>query len=257
MSKPAPLHGPVTPPSAAASRPTWASAAPLASPAPHGFVAVDQLLRDRDAFVQRVAHDRELRQLVRALVVAIAVGAAVIGGSLGLYRGGMQVPFAAIKLPLATLLTVCLTVPLLSALRQAREGRGAPRQDFALVLGACALGVLVAGGCLPLYLLGYAMGLPGRAMQVGAVLCCGVGGLAGLVLLWRGLAVLTGRRHRLVGAVFVLAISVVGAQMCWTLRPWLQQRAHEPTVWVRSVSGSFLNALDGSDARAVGVRGRR
>src|SRR5688572_24850019 len=53
---------------------------------------------------------------VRVLLLAILGGMAAFGVAVGFYRGGVQMLYAAIKLPLVVLLTAAVAMPALTAL---------------------------------------------------------------------------------------------------------------------------------------------
>ena len=57
-----------------------------------------------------------LRQLAPRLLAITLVGAAVFGGVTGAYRGGLQILFAAIKMPILFLAPVAIGLPAVRAL---------------------------------------------------------------------------------------------------------------------------------------------
>jgi methyl-accepting chemotaxis protein len=100
----------------------------------------------------RIRAGEDLAALARPLIVTIALGGAVFGAALGAYRGGLQVLYAAIKLPLATLLTAAICAPTLTALNAALGRAACIRRDFALVLAVLARGALVVAAEAPVVL---------------------------------------------------------------------------------------------------------
>lgn len=66
---------------------------------------VDQLLRDRAGVLERIAQRRALPALARVLLATLAIGAAMFGVAVGSYRGGVQLAFAALKVPLVLIAT--------------------------------------------------------------------------------------------------------------------------------------------------------
>src|SRR3954454_21857873 len=82
---------------------------------------IDQLLKNpsevRAAIERRTALAVRTRTYVQVLVACTSV----FGASLGFYRGGIQILFAAIKLPLVMLATLAVAAPLLYALNRALE----------------------------------------------------------------------------------------------------------------------------------------
>jgi hypothetical protein len=214
------------------------------------IATVDDLLRDRGAIYRRIAADDDLGGLVRAMIVTIAAGAGIYGAALGAHRGGLQIVYAAAKIPLALLLTAAVCAPTLSALNAALGRASNLRRDLALLVSSLAVTALVLAAAAPVMILG----MPGfggdgepligyhdlALLMAGS---CAVAGAAGLVTLWRGLGRVE-RRGRLAAASLLLAaFALVGAQMAWTLRPYLVRPRSPDIVFVRALEGSLFEAV--------------
>ncbi|MCB9727380.1 MAG: hypothetical protein H6746_02730 [Deltaproteobacteria bacterium] len=229
---------------------------PLGAPAPvaAGSMAgvIDALLRDRSSFLAALADRRRHADLARALTLTVLASGAVLGAVLGLVRGGLQIPYAALKLPLVVLFTAALSAPALSALRQVADGSADRRQDLLIVLGALALGTLLAAALSPLLLLATIFDVQYHDLVLLTVALCAVSGAGGLGLLLRGLRAAMRGRQRLVGVAFVAIFCLVGARMSWTLRPWLVRPRTPEVVFVRGIEGSFFGAVLGTQATASG-----
>lgn len=224
---------------------------PPAGPPPVGLALVDGLLRDQPAVLDRIDRGEALPELARTCVLTIAAAAAVLGAAIGFQRGGWQVLFAAVKLPLVLLLTAGLVTPALSALDHAMGGRADLRRDLAGVLAALALAALLMAACAPVVLLaGAALGYHGTILVV--VACCAAGGLGGLLFFGRAL-LRRGEGRRLTGLLFLGLAAVVGSQMAWTLRPWVVRPQTPEVPFVRSLEGSFIEAVSGSLDSARGI----
>lgn len=213
---------------------------------------VDALLRDRRGILDRIRDGRDLGLLARASIVTIAACTAAFGAAMGAHRGGLQIAFAAVKLPMAVLFTAAVCAPALTALNAAFDRQADARRDLALVLVALALGSLVLSALAPVVLLGVTVEMGYHANALLVVACCGLAGSFGVVLLLRGLV----REWR--GAIPVaLALAslfgAVGSQMTWTLRPWLLRPATQGVPFVRSLEGTFLDAVSTSIDSARGV----
>ena len=65
-----------------------AAALPASTTAASPLGAIDQLLRDRDAMLARIAAGRDLAAITRAMIATIAIAMAIVGAALGSYRGG-------------------------------------------------------------------------------------------------------------------------------------------------------------------------
>ena len=62
---------------------------------------IDLLLRDREAMLARIRKGNDVAAIMRTMIATIAVCMAIVGAALGSYRGGVQIAYAAIKLPIA------------------------------------------------------------------------------------------------------------------------------------------------------------
>lgn len=226
----------------------WSERASVPPPLPRavttpveGAPLVDELLRDRSAFLSRLDDATQHAAIVRTSIATIVVAGAVFGASLGLARGGWQVLFAAVKLPLLLLLTAGISAPALAALRHCFNGRAQVRRDFALSVSALAFASLVLAGVSPVLALFALVGAEYHLVVLVSVGASAVGGLLGLSMLLSGL-----RKDGGVNA-FVLLVSLgvfasVGAQLSWSLRPFLSRPRAEVT-FLREVEGGFLDAV--------------
>jgi len=89
-------------------------ATPAPAPAPRPALAmIDLLLRDREAMLARIRQGADLAAIMRTMIATIAVTMAIVGAALGSYRGGVQIAYAAVKLPIVLLGTAALSAPAL------------------------------------------------------------------------------------------------------------------------------------------------
>jgi len=225
--------------------------------APLGPLAmIDLLLRDRAAIGARVRAGHDTVAILRTMVATIAVAMAIVGAALGSYRGGVQIAYAAIKLPLVLLGTAALSAPALSAIGAALGRRSRLGVDLALVMTALGFGALLLAACTPLILLGRAADLSYHDMILGTVSVFAVAGLAALQLIVRVIADEGGPGCRSAVVGLCLVFALVGGQLSWALRPYLvRPRAPEP-VFVRPVDGSLFDALANTLRSAQGIYAR-
>lgn len=256
-------------------RPPPAPPAPVASLEGAGPGAlIDQLLRDRAAFVASLDRGSDLVLVAKTMIVASALGAAVFGASIGAYRGGPQLVFAALKLPLVVLFTAGLTAPALTGLSHAVGRRTSLRRDIVLILASLALGCLVIAALAPVVWLAGELGTSYHRMVLLVVGCCVAGGLGGLSLFARGLflrapepdgegpgrarVARSARGHApwgaaaLAGVLALVTMGLVGTQMSWSLRPYLVRPRTEQVPFLRAREGSFLDAVLRSSSSARG-----
>lgn len=226
------------------------TAPPFASP---GLAAIDQLLRDVPAFLDRIREGKNLAELARAMILTVAVGAAVFGAAMGAHRGGIQVLYAAIKLPAVMLLTTAVCAPALTAFNAAFRRQASMRRDLSLVLSSLALTCLVLAAQAPIVFLAVELGAGYHTVILLVVGCCCLAGIVGLTLFQRGLGLDPSAGRWAVGIALLMVFGVVGTQMSWTLRPFLVRPRTPDAPFVRSLEGSFVEAVLTSSRSARGI----
>lgn len=231
------------------------TAAPALQDAPRSSVmqAIDRLLRDPRGLLEDATDPAEAANLARAAIVTIAIGAGCFGAAMGTARGGLQIPYAALKLPLVILLTTAVCSPALSALNSSLGRPAALRADLSLVLAALARTSFVLAAAAPLVLLAVWIGLGYHSLILLVVACCSAAAVFGLALFLQSLPGGTIRHKLLVSASLLCVFGLVGSQMAWTLRPFLQRPRDNQVHFVRSIEGSFLESLVTSSRSARGV----
>jgi len=110
----------------------------------------------------------------------------------------------------------------------------------------------VLSALAPVVLLAVTLGADYHLLVLLTVGCCAVAGVVGLALLVRGLS--DERRARGSACLALLAVFVlVGAQMSWTLRPYLVRPRTPAAPFLRAVESSFLEAVSTSLDSARGI----
>jgi hypothetical protein len=208
-----------------------------------GLGAIDQLLRDRGAILDRIGRDVRLVDLARVMLVTIAVSSAVFGAAIGTYRGGIQILYAALKFPLLMLLTAAICAPGLSAFNAALDRPTSLRRDLALVLSSLALGGLILVAQAPILLLASSLEVAYHSIILLTFACCALAGLGSLIMVSRGVRATSPRRTGSAILALVMLFSVVGAQMAWTLRPYVVRPRTPSVPFVRSIEGNLIEAV--------------
>lgn len=214
---------------------------------------VDQLLRARGALLDRIDRGEDLVPLARTLIATIAVCMALVGAAIGGYRGGVQIAYAAIKLPLVMLLTAALCAPTLIALNTALDRPVSPTRDLTRVLLALAFGSLVLLAEAPLLLLVRAVELDYHRSILLTAGCFSVGGLASLALLSRSVRRVAPQGAGVAVTALLGVFIVVGSQMAWTLRPYLVRPRSPEVPFVRDLEGSLFDALVDTTQSVQGI----
>jgi len=217
------------------------------------FGTIDLLLRDRDRMLARIRAGTDLAATMRTMIATIAVTMAVVGAALGSYRGGVQIAYAAIKLPIVLLGTAALSAPALSAIGAALGRRSRLLADLALVMSALAFGSLLLVACTPLVMVGRVINLEYHRMILAVVAMFTVAGVAALRMIWRSVALEDAPGWRTAIAGLCMVFSLVGGQLSWALRPYLVRPRTPDVPFVRDVEGSLFDSVSGAMESARGI----
>jgi hypothetical protein len=224
---------------------------------PRSLGTIDLLLRDRETMLARIRANVNIAAILKTMVATIAITMAIVGAALGSYRGGVQIAYAAVKLPLVLLGTAALSAPALTAIGRAAGRRSRLVPDLALVMSALAFGSLLLVAGTPLILLGRAIDLSYHEMILMTVTLFGIAGLAALGMVIHAVSVeaLRDGSRGWRTAVFGLCIVFVtiGGQLSWALRPYLVRPRTEDIPFVRAKEGSLFDAISGAFNSARGI----
>lgn len=212
---------------------------PLSSP----FEVLDELLRERRRLLTRIERGQDLRQIARAMLLVIGCSAAALGAVLGMYRGGVQVLYAGIKLPLVLIGAATVCAPVYTTLKRSLGDEAVFAKDLALFLSALALASLMAASLSPLLLCAILDGVGYHALILSTVALVGIGGLAGYVFFFRGMSMQIKRGHRVIATTLLVVMGLVGSQLSWLMRPYLVRPQTQEVPFVRALEGSFFDAV--------------
>jgi hypothetical protein len=224
---------------------------------PRSLGTIDLLLRDRETMLARIRANVNIAAILKTMVATIAVTMAIVGAALGSYRGGVQIGYAAVKLPLVLLGTAALSAPALTSIGRAAGRRSRLVQDLALVMSALAFGSLLLAAGTPLILLGRAIDLSYHRMILMTVTLFGIAGLAALGMVIHAVSVEAlrdgsrGWRTAIFGLCIVFV--TIGGQLSWALRPYLVRPRTEDIPFVRAKEGSLFDAISGAFNSARGI----
>jgi hypothetical protein len=193
------------------------------------------------ALVHALLRRREDPHPVLGLLVLTVAASACFGAAVGAYQTGLQILFAAVKMPVYFLGTLGISFAAmhLFAARDLRAGR-----TFAVALETVALTAVVLAALAPVEAL-VSLSCPRpshRAYSFLVLLLTGSVGAAGIC----GVA----RAYRRLGSVrltaaWVLLYQFVGAQLAWLLRPWVNDGlSGQPFLPLReNMHGNFYEAV--------------
>src|SRR4051794_41562430 len=99
---------------------------------------LNRILRAPGEVAEQCKSDRDVAAIARTALIALALSATAFGAAVGSWRGGKQIAFAAMKMPIGILATLALAAPAFYVLA-AVFGRPWPlRAVLSLVLAAGA-----------------------------------------------------------------------------------------------------------------------
>lgn len=211
----------------------------------------DELLRAPKRSAERSVTGDDLPDFVLSALAAVVVGAGTFGAVLATSRGGIQLVYSALKLPLALLATLVLVVPAFHAISSALERPLAFRGVVALSLAATARAALLLVAFAPVMWLALDLGVGYHDGVLLAVACYAVAGLAALRLLLHGVGF--GARGAVIVAVAALVVCPVGGQTAWLFRPFFGRPAQVEVPLYRHKESSFLDAVYKSARSSVGI----
>lgn len=201
-----------------------------------------RLLRSPGSIAAACRDDHpDVRAIASASIGAIALGAAAFGGVVGSFRGGIQIFYGAVKVPLAVLATLSLCAPAFHAIAAAFGRPWTMRSIIALTLAAAGRSSLVLLAFAPALWLVFDCGLGYHKAAVISSMAYGAAGLAALSVLVRGLGEGTGRVRT--ALAFLGIFFAVGGQTAWILRPYLVRPRTPDVPFLRAREGSFSDAV--------------
>ena len=202
--------------------------------------------------VARACRDDEadVRAIASFSLASTILGAAAFGGVVGSFRGGAQIAYGAVKVPIAVLATLCLAAPAFHAIA-AVLGRPWPmRSIIALALAAAGRSSLVLLAFAPALWLVFDFGMGYHTASLFASAAYAIAGFAALSVLVRGLGEGPGRITT--ALAFIGIFFMVGGQTAWILRPYLVRPKTTSIPFLRDREGSFAEAVITSLASANG-----
>lgn len=178
-----------------------------------------ELLRTPALAVKRRAEPAEQPATARRDLLTITLGGLLFGAAVGSLRGGVQVPISALKIPLATLLTLAVSAPGFAAFAGAFGRRWSFRETLAVALGAGARASLVLFALAPVLWLAIDLGAGHQGARWLATIAYALAGLSALGFMLH--AVGTSRGRWATTLSFAGLFLIVGAQSAWLLRPFI------------------------------------
>ena len=196
------------------------------------------------------------------LLVIAVVSAAIFGGVVGTYRGGVQLLYASLKLPMLWVAPILITLPAVRAFYRVCGIAVSYGQVVVAVLVGCARSALLLAVASPALWLMFSVDVDYHwavLVLCGSLLSSGAVGLATVARILPG----SGPAKLLANALAALVVGVVVAQGGWVLRPFVARPTAE-VAFLRPVECNVFSSTlaswrsargryDGWDARPEGL----
>jgi hypothetical protein len=209
------------------------------------FSVVEEFIKRREEFFKNLIEEKGLKAYFVNSNLAIIVFSGVYGATMGVYPGGLQVFYDAVKVPMLLLFSLYITVPSYYVLSSLFGGKHSFSQIVILLLSSLTVMSTVLLALVPLNLF-FILTTANATYSSYAFLVIlnvaifTIAGFFALVYLLRGFATM----YPGIGwtpAFFVGSIifMFVGTQLSWVLRPYF----HYYPQFVRPVEKNFYIAM--------------
>ncbi|MFT4623233.1 MAG: hypothetical protein ACI8PZ_001889 [Myxococcota bacterium] len=211
---------------------------------------VAEVLRDPQAVVERASDPAEFAVDVPRLLGIGVVGLALFGAIVGSYRGGPQVAFAAVKMPLLLLLPTVVALPAVRSLWAALGAEASWLRLGAAGLVGVARTAVLAAALGPVLWLVYSLGTGYHLSVLLLALALVVVGVPGVSVVGRVLPT-AGAEARAAALVSALLLGAITAQTGWLLRPFVA-RPTASISFLRPVEEDIFSSLFATALSSVG-----
>jgi len=119
------------------------------------FSVVETFIKQREEFLKNLMEEKQLKTYFVNSNLAIAIFSAIYGATMGVYAGGLQIIYDAVKIPLLLLVSVYITVPSYYVLSSLLGGKVTFRQMAVLLLSGLTVMSVVLLALVPVNLFFY------------------------------------------------------------------------------------------------------
>lgn len=218
------------------------------------FDTLSLFIRDREAVYKNVKNETNLREYAITAILATIISAALYGAVMGLYAGGIQILFDAVKIPLLLLISLFVSLPTYYVLNGILGGELSLRQMAVLFMISMTIMSVMMIAFLPVTLF-FTLTTPERTFAAYGftvllnVLFFALSGLTAVSYLLNGFNRIHGENKKWVPAMMIgsAVLAFVGTQLAWVLRPYF----HVSLAFVAPPEGNFYIALFGLIVRLL------
>jgi len=196
------------------------------------FSVVEEYIKRRQEFIKNLIEERQLKTYFINSNVAIIVLSAVYGAIMGLYPGGLQILYDAVKIPMLLLISLYITAPSFYVLTSLLGGRRSLSQMVVLLLSGLTVMSIILLALIPVNLF-FLLTTANASSSTEAflillnVLIFALAGFFALVYWLRGfMALYSGGEWILSFLIGSFIFIFVGTQLAWVLRPYFHYRGY-------------------------------
>ena len=219
------------------------------------FETLSLFIRDRDTIYENIKDEKNLKSYAIVATASTLVFGALYGAVMGVYAGGIQILYDAIKIPMLLLIALYVSLPTYYVLNGILGGELSLRQMAVLFMVSVTVMAIMMIAFLPVTLF-FTLTTPERTFATYAftvllnVLFFALAGLTAVSYLLNGFSRIHGENKKWVPAMMIgsLVLAFVGTQLAWVLRPYF----HVSLEFLRPPSGNFYIALFELIARLLG-----
>ena len=219
------------------------------------FETLSLFIRDRETIYKNIKSETHLKNYAVVATISTIVFAALYGAVMGVYAGGIQILFDAIKIPMLLLISLYVSLPTYFVLNGILGGELSLRQMAVLFMVSVTVMSIMMIAFLPVTLF-FTLTTPERTFATYGfsillnVLFFALAGLTAVSYLLNGFSRIHGENKRWVPAMMIgsIVLAFVGTQLAWVLRPYF----HVSWMFIAPPSGNFYIALFELIARLLG-----
>jgi len=222
------------------------------------LAVLEEFIKRSDVFLKNLVEEKNFETYFVNSNIAILCLSAIYGATMGLYAGGLQILYSAVKVPILLLISLYLTVPSYYVLYSLLGGKRTLRQTVILLLSGFTIMATVLLAFVPVNLF-FIITTP-RSFESHSftallnIAIFALGGFFALLYIIKGAKTLyqepagTWRPAFIIGSVILL---FVGTQLAWVLRPFFNYYA----LFIRPLESNFYTAVLALIVRFAGPAG--
>jgi len=219
---------------------------------------VEEFIKRSDEFLRNLTEEKNLKTYFVNSNLAIFILSAIYGATMGIYAGGLQILYSAIKVPMLLLVSLYLTIPSYYVLYSLLGGKRTLGQTVMLLLFGFTSMSTVLIALVPVNLFFIITTTKSSATYAFTVLLniatFALAGFFAFTYFIKGAKVLYPESSEDWKPAFLLGsiiLMFVGTQLAWVLRPYFN---YYPW-FIRPLESNFYTAVTGLIARFMGLFG--